>query len=254
MVESVIQHISLENGAVLVGELTLSLPNSRDLVLLVHGTCSNRNALFLPYFCRESGLNSLRIDLAGNGDSAGEFLIGGFEEEVEQIKETVEWANGRGFRVVAIVGHSKGGNEVLIYGSKHRNVPLLIPVSARWEMGVLPKFLEPVLGEVMEKGFALLEMGGKRFRIDRKGIEERRNLDMRKVLEKVEAKVVVIHGERDDLTSIEDARTIAALLHEKCITLTVLPEAGHMFAGFYNELTQAIVSGIASFYSLNPVL
>ena len=223
------EYLTLRNGKKLAFELSRNNSNSNSLAILVHGTCGHRNNLFFPALCKLENINVLSFDLEGNGDSEGEFLFGGFMREVENVHEVVLYARSLGFNVISLIGHSKGGNTILIYSTLYSDIPLLIVIAARYDMSILPKFVDSIIQEVEEKGSSIFFNGKKNFCIDKSGIEERRKLDMNKVLEDVSGKVAVIYGDRDGITSENDAHRIAELLGDKCFKKVLVQGSDHFF-------------------------
>jgi alpha/beta superfamily hydrolase len=223
------EYLTLRNGNKLAFELNINNPDNNSLIILVHGTCGNRNNLFFPALSKIRSFNVLSFDLEGNGDSEGEFLIGGFMREVDNIHEVVLHVQSLGYNVISLIGHSKGGNTILIYSTLYQDIPLLIAIAARFDMSILPKFLDPVMPEVEEKGSSIFFNGKKNFCIDKSGIEERRKLDMNRVLEDTRGKVAVVYGDRDDITSENDAHKIAELLGNKCFRKALVQGSDHFF-------------------------
>lgn len=241
------EYLALRNGNRLAIEIHRNCPESNNLVVLVHGTCGNRNNFFFPALAELGSINVLNFDLEGNGDSEGEFLIGGFMREVENIHEVVLFAQSLGFNVVSLIGHSKGGNSVLIYSSVYSDVPLIIAIAARYNMSILPRFLDPLIPEVEDKGFSFYTLKDKTFRIDKSGIQERRDLNMNRVLETVQSKVVVLCGDRDDITDESDAHRIAEVLGDRCLKKVVLQGANHFFMKNLDLLVDCVSSAIKEF-------
>lgn len=241
------QYFQASSGAKLAYNLYHSPQASQQLLILVHGTCATRSSLFFPSFFSSPSLNILTFDLEGNGESEGEFKIGGFDREVQNIHEIVQFSQSSGFQVVALVGHSKGGNSILIYASIYNDVPLMIPIAARFNMTVLPKFLEPILPDVDEKGAAELWLKGKKFFIGKDGIDERRNLDMRLVIRGIRARVVVVYGTEDFVTPESDALAIVQELGDRCFKVVRVEGADHFFVGFGERLVQDVVQGVREF-------
>ena len=53
-----------------------------------------------------------------------------YEKEARDLRAAVLFVRGElGRSVIAVVGHSKGGNVVLLYGSMFDDVPLIINVA-----------------------------------------------------------------------------------------------------------------------------
>ena len=78
--------ITNDNGVKLAYTLNIIDSLSAYLVIIIHGTCGNRNNLFFPSLAESLKYNSLRFDLQGNGDSEGKFSIGGFTQEINDVR------------------------------------------------------------------------------------------------------------------------------------------------------------------------
>lgn len=89
-------------------------PRSKKLVILVHGFTGNKmesSRLFVTAaraFAR-GGLNALRFDCIGSGDSDGEFFDMTPNTEIRDAKAAVAWARRQGYRSIGLLGLSMGG-------------------------------------------------------------------------------------------------------------------------------------------------
>ena len=100
--------------------------------------------------------------------------------------------NELGRNVVAVAGHSKGGNAVLLYASLFDDVPLVINIAGRYLMnrGIEERFGAETLAKVDKLG--QVTMTARRsgtgetiqFLLTKKDIEERRSLDMNQAVSK----------------------------------------------------------------------
>ncbi len=59
-----------------------------------------------------------------------------------------------GHQVCAVAGHSKGGNTVLLYGSKYDDLPLIVNMAGRYDMrqGVTQRFGAALLQQLDREG------------------------------------------------------------------------------------------------------
>ena len=224
--------------------LSINDPNSPYLVILVHGSFVDKDTHFFPRLAEGLMFNTLRFDLEGNGSSEGKFTFAGFSREVENIRSVIAWARGQSFKVLALVGHSKGGNLVLMYSSRYGDVPLVVPICSRMDMSVIPSMVSHALDEINEKGSAVIEVRRKQFTIDREMIQERLQVNMKKVTEKVKTWVFVIHGTNDDVTYLRDSEELEIALGRYCFERYIIEGANHYFREFKEEL----VSNINNFF------
>jgi alpha/beta superfamily hydrolase len=221
--------------------VSLNIKNSSsDLLILCHGTLSSKNSPLICYLDTHLKVNTLKFDFSGNGDSEGEFNIGGFDKEVDDIHSVVEHCRNSGYNIVGIVGHSKAGNTVLLYSNKYNDVPFIITLAARYNMAILPKILLKYEQAAYDEGFTFANMRGKSYRITREGLEERRNMNMAEVLGRVMIDVLVIHGESDDITSYQDSLEIASQLGERLRERVLIPNCDHNFNNCWGDVVESI--------------
>jgi alpha/beta superfamily hydrolase len=103
-------------------------------------------------------------------------------------------------------------------------------------MSILPGFLNPILSEIESNGFAYLSMNNRSFKVEKEGIEERRNLDMVSVLNKIQSKVIILFGNKDQFTPPSDAYRLRDLLGDRCVKFLMIEEADHFFMTTQEEL------------------
>ncbi len=89
------------------------------LVILCHGFTGSKTEarrLFVEAgraFAAE-GLDALRFDFYGSGDSAGEFCDSLISLYIANLRDAIAWARGSGFARIAVVGHSMGGATAIL--------------------------------------------------------------------------------------------------------------------------------------------
>ncbi|GIL56891.1 hypothetical protein Vafri_12179 [Volvox africanus] len=211
---------------------------SQDIFIFCHGYASSKDGFLFPRLAEElasRGRSSLRFDFSGNGESEGTFSFGNYFREVEDLRAAVEFArNTLKLNVAAIVGHSKGGNVVLLYASRYDDIPHVVSVAGRAIMsrGVKERLGEDVLQRLDREGVIAQEVSsssGRRIKylLTKEGVDERMNLDMLAEAAKIRAQVLVLHGSSDNVIPVEDAHELAARIPHS--TLCVVEGADHNF-------------------------
>lgn len=87
------------------------------------------------------GISSYRFDhaCAWRKDKAlserkGPFLFGNHEQEAQDMKDAYDFLTSQGKNVCCILGHSKGGINVILYASKHDAPTKIIFLSGRFSV------------------------------------------------------------------------------------------------------------------------
>jgi pimeloyl-ACP methyl ester carboxylesterase len=91
-----------------------AVPRNRRLVILTHGFTglkSETGRLFVvtARALADRGLDALRFDFMGSGDSSGEFSAMTPCTEIADLHAVVDWARRRGYRHIGVLGLSLGG-------------------------------------------------------------------------------------------------------------------------------------------------
>ncbi|KAG2495674.1 hypothetical protein HYH03_006274 [Edaphochlamys debaryana] len=151
------------------------------------------------------GKSSLRFDFAGNRKSQGSFSFGNYWREVEDLRAAVLFVRQVvKENVYAIVGHSKGGNVVLLYGSKYDDVQHIVNIAGRGVMdrGIKERFGADILERLAKSGSVeqKVKAGGGRtvtYSLTKQAVDERMSLDMLGAAKNITAEVLTIYGTAD---------------------------------------------------------
>ncbi|RRT69229.1 hypothetical protein BHE74_00029108, partial [Ensete ventricosum] len=120
---------------------------SKKLVLLCHGfraSKDDKTILNLTAALTSKGLGVFRFDFSGNGESEGVCQFGNYWKEAEDLHAVVLYFSEQKYEISAIVGHSKGGDVVLLYASRYRDVHTVVNLSGRF---ALDRGIEIFLGK-----------------------------------------------------------------------------------------------------------
>nr|GMD45930.1 putative esterase [Ipomoea batatas] len=118
------------HGEKLVG--ILHETGSKELVIVCHGFKSSKDRIPMVNLAaafEKGGISAFRFDFAGNGESEGSFQYGNYHREADDLHTVVEHFRQNGRFITAIIGHSKGGNAVLLYASKYRDIRIYLQSS-----------------------------------------------------------------------------------------------------------------------------
>ena len=225
---------------------SVSLPSSAPRVVIVcHGMAVHSQWGFIPELCdgvlkEVSGVAAVfRFDFTGCGASEGEFEFGGYNKQLDDIHYAVTTMRARGYAVHALVGHSMGGNCVLLYAASHHDIPNIVNINGRYQMTRGLPFGPEQLTALQQHGwFAWTPRGATldSVRVTQETINERLSLDMdcvRRIALKDDnghyrVRVLTVHGNNDAVVPVQDAHQYAELINNH--TLRTLDDCDHNYS------------------------
>ncbi|MBA0845763.1 hypothetical protein Goarm_022128, partial [Gossypium armourianum] len=144
-----------KHGEKLVG--LLHETESKEIVILCHGFKSTKDYNTLTNLAaalEKEGISVFRFDFAGNGESEGSFQYGNYYREADDLHAVIQHFSGESRVVSAILGHSKGGNVVLLYASKYQDIRIVVNVSGRYDLkrGIAERLGEDFMGIIKKDG------------------------------------------------------------------------------------------------------
>lgn len=239
--------IEIENkhGEKLVGVLHES--GSNEIVVVCHGLrCTKEQPIIMniSMALENAGISVFRFDFTGNGDSQGLFQFG-YYREVEDIRTVTEYFGAKKRAILAILGHSKAGDVVLIYASKYHDIAAVVNVSGRYH---LDRGLDKLLGadfeeQIKKHGYIDIGQGetGVVKRVTKDSLIERRNVNMHEVCLSIDTscRVLTIHGSRDKVVKVDDAREFDKIIPNH--RLHIIKGANHGYTKHQDELAEVIV-------------
>ncbi|KAF5776196.1 putative feruloyl esterase [Helianthus annuus] len=246
------QKVVIENkhGENLVG--VLHETGSKDVVILCHGFQSSKESNTITNLAsalEKEGISAFRFDFAGNGkESEGSFQYGNYRREADDLHSVIQHFHGNNRVTRAILGHSKGGNVVLLYASKYHDVYRVINVCGRYNTveGVEERLGKGFLQKVKENGFIDVKSktGEVLYCVTEESLMDRLNTNMHEACQQIDedCKVLTIHGSDDPIVRVEEALEFAkAVPNHK---LHIIEGADHRFSKHQDELISNVLSFI----------
>ena len=239
---------------------TSTTPNiSNQIVILVHGLCSHKNAIFFPALSTSLTQQSYwtcRFDMPLYHSDNTTFRYGAFAEDVADLQEIFSYCtNQLSLKPIALIGHSRGANVVMHYALMHPEMPLsIIGIAGRFVMqGGLKKHPLDQIAQLQKEGKAfewkVKCRGNDDFRVTVNTDGLSSYLSQQLINDRMYEmpachRVMVLHGTGDETTNVEDAHSFERLLKQsgcEC-QLTEIDNAGHGFRGYEEPLIKAINS------------
>ncbi|GAU34787.1 hypothetical protein TSUD_205910 [Trifolium subterraneum] len=152
--------ITNNHGNKLVG--ILHEAGTKEIVILCHGLRASKEDIIMTQLTaalENAGISSFRFDFTGNGESEGSFEFGNYWREVDDIHSVAQHFHEANRRVMAIVGHSKGANVVLLYASKYHDIKTVANLSGRYDLkaGLEDRLGKDFIERIRKEGFIELK-------------------------------------------------------------------------------------------------
>jgi len=184
--------------------------------------------------------------LAGNGESEGSFAYGNYWREADDLRAVIEHFRGaspsRG--ISAILGHSKGGDVVLLYASKYQDISTVFNVSGRYDLkrGIEERTGKGFMEKIKQDGFIDVKdgTGSVIYRVTKESLMDRLNTDMHEacLAIKKDCRVFTIHGSADEIIPVEDALEFAKIIPNH--NLHIIEGANHCYTSHLTELASVV--------------
>lgn len=225
-------------------------PENKDTVVVCHGMFGRKESGMSPLLSAALCLtwSVARFDFAGNGNSTGEWSYANYPREVRDIAAIVKYLEEtEGRNVVAVIGHSKAGADVMIAAATSGVVPnpkcCFVSIAGRLTFGKPEKRFTPEeLAEAKEKGFFMWKFHGKEWKITQSAIDERRTMDPRITVRAIPPgrahRMLQVHGTIDTSTPTPEAEVVRTLIPGAEVKL--IEGANHFFATKEVELANIV--------------
>lgn len=224
---------------------------SISLVIVCHGFQSSKEWIPMVNLAAafgKYGISAFRFDFAGNGESEGSFQYGNYYREVEDLRAVVQHFREQKYVITAIVGHSKGGNVVLLYASKYKDIHIVVNISGRFNLarGMEIRLGHNFIHRIKREGYIDVKnrRGKIMYRVTKESLMDRLSTitHLACLLIPEDCRVLTIHGSTDKIVPAEDASEFAKFIsnHELCI----IEGADHEYTSHQDELTSLVLEFI----------
>ncbi|RDX61560.1 hypothetical protein CR513_60199, partial [Mucuna pruriens] len=193
-------------------------------------------------------INSFRFDFSGNGESEGLFQYSNYWTEADDLHAVAQHFHKSNHVISAIVGHSKGGDIVLLYASKYRDIKTVVNLSGRYDLkaGIEERLKKDYLERIRKDGFIHVKKKSESFdfRVTEESLIDRLDTNIHKACLQIdkECRVFTIHGSSDEIVPVEVAFEFAKTISNH--KLLVIEGADHGFSNHQGELSSAVVNFI----------
>ncbi|XP_068647815.1 putative uncharacterized protein YDL057W isoform X2 [Aristolochia californica] len=240
------QRLAIVNnyGEKLIG--VLHDTGSKDLVILCHGFRASKDhkiILNLSAALKREGISVFRFDFAGNGESEGSFQYGNYRREADDLHAVVLHFSGQKRGISAIMGHSKGGNVVLLYASVYNDIRTVVNVSGRFALdgGIEDRLGKDYMQRIKNDGFIDVKDKTVEYRVTEESLMDRLTTDMRAASLSIdkECRVLTVHGSEDEIVPVSAALEFAKLIPNH--KLHIIEGANHVYNSHQVELASIVL-------------
>jgi putative redox protein len=200
--------------------------------LFAHCFTCNKNLSAIRNIGRalnKRGIAVLSFDFTGLGESEGDFANTNFSSNVNDLVSAAQFLEANYSAPDILVGHSLGGAAVLFAAQQIKSVKAVATIGAPSNPKHVSHLLRSGIEEINEKGEALMEIGGREFKIQKQFLDDINEKNMEETLKKLKIPLLVLHSPQDTIVGIENAAEIyKAAWHPK--SFISLDGATHMLS------------------------
>ncbi|XP_008242358.1 PREDICTED: uncharacterized protein LOC103340695 isoform X1 [Prunus mume] len=238
-----------KHGEKLVG--LLHETGSEEIVILCHGFRSTKETTAITNLAialENEGISAFRFDFAGNGESEGTFQYGNYWREADDLHAVIQHFSGANRAASTILGHSKGGDVVLLYPSKYHGIRTVVNVSGRYDLqrGIEERLGKAFLETIKKEGYLDVKnkTGDVSYRVTEESLMDRLSTDMHEACLQIdkECQVLTVHGSADETIPVEDALEFSKIIPNH--KLHVIEGADHCYTSHQAELVSVVLDFI----------
>ncbi|CAI9755714.1 unnamed protein product [Fraxinus pennsylvanica] len=221
---------------------------SPELVIICHGFRSSKDRIPMVNLAaafEKEGISAFRFDFAGNGESEGTFQYGNYRREADDLRVVVKHFRGEKRCVVAIIGHSKGGNAVLLYASKCNDIKTVVNIAGRYNLrrGIEGRLGKDFREKIEQNGFIDVKnrRGKIEYRVTKESLIDRLATDTHAACQSIHpsCRVLTVHGTLDEFVPVEDATEFAKYIPNH--KLQIVEGADHEYTSHQDELASIVL-------------
>lgn len=188
------------------------------------------------------GFGVIRFDFTGLGNSEGDFANTNFSANVADIKAVHQYISDNYQAPDLIVGHSLGGAAAIVAAAEIEDIKAVATVGAPADIQHVQHLFSAGIDEILEKGEAVVNIGGRPFRIQKQFIEDLKKRELTDILSEMRKPLLILHSPQDNIVGIDNAAKIyKAAFHPK--SFISLDGADHLLTNRNDSLYAGEVIG-----------
>jgi esterase/lipase len=224
----------------LAGILHPSTGTPRAGLIIMHGLYASKDQRWMQELgeqvSKKLGIEALRFDFFGNGESEGDFKDCTYDQLVADARAAIAFLRARGIKKIFVLGHSMGGGVALIVAGKENvdGVITLAPVTKP------PNVIKRIARRVQDRIF--VEMGGGLVELPRAYVDSSQNFSPTTFIDQLTMPMCLIHGKADPILLSKDSEFLFSKLPAQDKELHLLSGADHVFSSHWHEVFDIVLS------------
>jgi len=184
---------------------------SKSYALFAHCFTCNKNLTAIRIIGRalnKCGIAVLSFDFTGLGESEGDFEHTNFSSNVDDLISAAQFLKTNYSAPDILIGHSFGGAAVIFAAHHIPSVKAVATIGAPSNPKHLSHLFKSGIDEINEKGEAVLEIGGREFKIQKQFLDDINEKNMEETVKTLKLHLLVLHSPQDTTVGIENAAQI----------------------------------------------
>jgi len=234
-------------GEKLIGTLHRTTHRTDQGIVFGHCFTCSRHTTILRRLCSDlaaAGFLTLRFDFSRNGQSEGAFSASTYTRQTDEMQTAARLLESEGVQWVGMGGHSMGAGLAFLAANRSETVRAVCCMAGRFSGTGAVRFLSPVQRDQLENtGRVIFNSRGRSLEMTRDFFNDAGQYDLLKILKSSTTPVLVVHGDEDDIVSVEEAR-LAADRNPEVVEKVIIENADHMFsnADHLRQLSEKVVT------------
>ncbi|MEX2463936.1 MAG: alpha/beta fold hydrolase [Balneolaceae bacterium] len=194
------------------------------------------------------GIETLRFDFTGLGESEGDFADTNFSSNVDDLIAASEYLEVNRRAPTILIGHSLGGAAVLQAAHRLKSVKAVVTIGAPSEPKHVEQHFESKREEIEKTGEAIVNLAGRPFKVKKQFLDDLTESRMDQYIENLDRALLVMHAPLDQTVGIQNAAHIyKKAKHPK--SFLSLYQADHLLMDEkYSRYTGSIIAEWATIY------
>ncbi len=156
----------------------------------------------------KQGIETLRFDFTGLGDSEGQFQDTDFSSNINDIKAAVEFLSANHSTPKLLIGHSLGGIAAIAAACNLNQIDAVITIASPSRPAHVLDHFEEHIPNIINQGFANVMVFDNELKLTKEYINGLKAYDNHSFTKKLNKPILIFHSPYDDIVSIDEAARI----------------------------------------------